>query len=239
MLGKYFRTSGASSLLTSLVAYWALEEASGARIDATGRGNDLSPTNTPGNAAGKVGNALSLASASLQYLSIADNTDLSTGDVDFTLACWVNLATSAVTAQEFMGKWDDLVALRREYWMGCFSSRFQFGVSSTGNNQTFQAANTLGVPSTATWYFVVGWHDSVANTINIQVNNGAVDSTSYSSGVIDSAERFTMGANRTVPANFLNGKIDEAGVWKRILTSAERTALYNSGNGRTYPFTGT
>jgi len=33
--------------------------------------------------------------------------------------------------------------------------------------------------------------------------------------------------------------IDEVGFWTRVLTEDERTALYNSGDGITYPFLGT
>jgi len=33
-----------------------------------------------------------------------------------------------------------------------------------------------------------------------------------------------------------NGRLDAVIVWKRVLTVAERTALYNSGVGREPPF---
>ena len=33
-----------------------------------------------------------------------------------------------------------------------------------------------------------------------------------------------------------NGQIDEVGVWNGVLRTARRALLYNSGNGRTYPF---
>ena len=32
------------------------------------------------------------------------------------------------------------------------------------------------------WHQVIAWHDSVANTLNIQVDHGAVSSLSYSGG---------------------------------------------------------
>ena len=33
-----------------------------------------------------------------------------------------------------------------------------------------------------------------------------------------------------------DGLIDEVGLWRRVLTPAERTTLYNCGAGLTYPF---
>ena len=36
----------------------------------------------------------------------------------------------------------------------------------------------------------------------------------------------------------MKGRIDEVGFWKRVLTSSERSLLYNGGVGLTYPFSG-
>lgn len=222
---------GPSSLLTGLVAYWALESTAG--TDATGRGNTLSPVNTPTAVAGKVGNGANLVAASSQYYTIADNADLSMGDIDFTIAGWLK-ATTLPAAATLFGKWAS--GGTKEYWVGTLGTAANFFVSSDGSASTSKAsATTL---STGTWYLVICWHDSVNNTINIQVNNGTVDSAAYASGVFDGAEPFRIGA-MSLPNNFQNGIIDEVGVWKRVLTAGERTALYNAGAGITYPFVGT
>lgn len=224
-----------SSLLTSLVAYYALESTAG--TDATGRGNTLTATNSPTTTTGKVGNGASLVAASSQYYTIADNADLSMGDIDFTIAGWVN-ATTLPAAATLFGKWNSTggVGTPKEYWVGTLTTSVNFFVSSDGSAQTSKAsAATL---STSTWYFVVCWHDSVNNTINIQVNNGTPDSAAYSSGVFDGVSPFRIGA-MAGNVNFENGIIDEVGVWKRVLTAGERTSLYNAGAGITYPFVGT
>jgi hypothetical protein len=72
--------------------------------------------------------------------------------------------------------------------------------------------------------------------LNIQVNNGPVDSLPYSSGVAISTSPFAIGATGNA-IDLLDGAVDEVGFWKRVLTAQERTALYNSGLGLTYPFT--
>ena len=43
-------------------------------------------------------------------------------------------------------------------------------------------------------------------------------------------------ASRSGGSLYLDGKIDEVGIWSRALTSTEVTELYNSGSGLAYPF---
>ncbi len=50
------------------------------------------------------------------------------------------------------------------------------------------------------------------------------------------ADSFSVGA-ANAGVFPLSGKIDEIGIWNRILTAGEITQLYDSGNGQSYPFT--
>jgi hypothetical protein len=90
------------------------------------------------------------------------------------------------------------------------------------------------------WSFVVAWHDSVANTINVQVNNGTVASAAWAHGVKAGNAAFTVGGGWTGGATTSNleGEVDSVSFWHRTLTTAERTTLYNSGAGLDYPFPG-
>ncbi len=97
-------------------------------------------------------------------------------------------------------------------------------------------ADNFGVPSTATYYLVHGWHDSINDELGISVNAGIANTTAHSAGVFDSTSNFTMGRNDESLTLYWDGLIDEAGFWKRVLTSDERTQLYNAGNGLAYPF---
>ena len=83
-----------------------------------------------------------------------------------------------------------------------------------------------------TWYFIAAWYDAVAGTINISVNNGTPRSTS-SPGPTSRGNGFSIGQTL---GSFLAGRVQGVGVWDRVLTSAELTALYNSGNGLQFPF---
>lgn len=216
-----------SSLLTSLVAYYKLEEASGTRADSTGRGNDLSTvTNAPGNTTGKVANAIQLVAASSQSVSRASTADLQ-GAVDWTIAAWVYL--------DSVGSERTIMAKSVEWLLryNTSSQRFDFGWSDGGNIFRNVLANTFGALSLATWYFVVGIHDSSTNQIKISVNNGAFN-TAAATGVTTASAVVTIGQRGGV--NFWDGRVDEVGIWKRVLSAAELTTLYNGGNGTTYPF---
>lgn len=223
-----------SSLLTGLVAYWKLDEASGTRADSVGA-NTLTDNNTVTQAVGKVGSAAQFTAASLESLSIVDNADVSAGDIDFTIAGWVFLDSVGATR-----------AIAVKGSLGAIASD-EYGVFVTvGNSASFfvedQAGTHFGQATTgaaltvSTWAFVVAWHDSVANTVNCQLNNGTVASSAYTFGVKNGTNAFALGATTSGGASYMNGRIDEVGFWKRVLTVAERTSLYNAGSGVTYPF---
>jgi len=223
-------------LRNNLMAFWSLEEASGNRADAHGS-NTLADNNTVTSNTGKVGTAAQFTATNSEYLSIADNAALSMGDIDFTIAGWVYLDTKAneVIAAKYRTNTNNREYLLYYALSDGATNRFIFLVSPNGVGTTAVVANNFGEPSTGTWYFVVAWHDATANTINIQINNGTANSTAHSTGVFDGTDDFKIGAlHTTSPIYFWNGRIDQLGIWKRVLTATEKAWLYNSGNGRSY-----
>lgn len=230
--------TAASTLLTDIVAAWHLDEASGARADATGRGNNLTDNNTVTQAAGKIGNAAQFTRANSEYLSREDNADLTMGDIDFTFAAWFYLDSKPVGAAQailskYSGGGQDCYELY--YWET--PDRLRLLVSSTGANQVEVVAAAFGSPALSTWHLVVAWHDAANDTINIQVDDGAVNSVAHALGVFAGNAQFRIGAVQFGGgSHFWDGRIDAAHIWKRVLTAAERTELYNAGNGREYPF---
>ncbi len=230
------------SLLTSLVGHWRLGEVSGSRADCCNI-NHLSDNNTVTQAAGKLGSAAQFTAANSEYLQIASSSLLSMGNNDFTIAFWVYLDTVPVSdGRTLFSKWQ-ITGNLREYAVLCdwngVNTRFRFYVSSDGTATTTLPADTLGTPSAGQWYFVVAWHDATADTINIQVNNGTVDSTAHSTGVFNGSEPLQFGTLGLFASYYHDGRLDSASLWRRVLTTGERTALYNSGSGLEYPFTTT
>jgi len=223
--------------LTNLISYYKEGEASGTRVDSVvASANDLTDNNTVTQAAGKVGNAAQFTAANSEYLSRVDNASLSTGDIDFTIACWVYLDSKPANVMCIASK-EDAIASAAEWRMEWRNTtdRFRFIIFNSAGGATGIAADNLGVPSTATWYYVIVWHDATANTINIQVNNGTANSTAELIAIVDSTASFRIGALSTgTVGNFWNGRNDELLFCKSVLTAAQKTALYNSGNGCTY-----
>lgn len=216
-----------SALLNALIAHWRLEEASGTRADTHGA-NDLGDINTVGQAAGKLGNAASFVGANEEALTIGDNVALRMGDIDFTIAGWVRFDALGNTG--LVGKWatDSL-----EYLAYFDGTNLRLLVSNDGTN-TVSVVNSATI-SANTWYFFVAWHDAAANTINISVNDNAAASAAHSTGVNSGSASFYLGRNEE-GLTYLSGRLDSVSIWKRVLTAAERTQLYNSGNGMDYPF---
>ena len=239
-LKAIFPTSGgaASPLLTSLAAYWQLDETSGTATDLIAS-VVLTDNNTVTSGAGKVGTARQFTQANNERLSCADNTTISTGDIDYTIACWVY--ADSFTGQTGIISKCPATVVQAEYLVSHNQGtrRFQFYGFTDDATYVGIDANNLGNTSTATWYFIVAWHDSVANTVNIQVNDGTADSASFTTGNRDGTADFAIGSwsspSDGTANHFWDGQIDEVGFWKRTLTASEKTQLYNAGSGVTHP----
>jgi hypothetical protein len=229
---KVSAAGGSSSLLTSLVAYWKLDEASGTRNDSVGA-NHLTDNNTVMSTTGKVGDAADLVRANSESLSIADNAALSVGDIDFTVGAWVKFNLNGASFPSTFHLVSKTGGSADEYWLESDGYNFRFRVYAGGN--LYSATEAITVVS-GTWYYLVGWHDATANTVNLIVNNGTPTSTSTTGAVPDNSNSsFNIGRYGS-GVFYDDGQVDEVGLWKRLLTSDERTELYNSGNGKTYPF---
>lgn len=219
-------------LLTNLIAYWKLDEASGQRNDSIGTSH-LSDVNTVLSAPGIVSTGADFERSTSECLSITDNEALSMGDIDFTIACWVKFEAVNVT-QYLVAKYNTGTN-EREYALlyTTASNRFQLSVSGDGTAFTSVTATTFGAASADTWYFVVVYHDAANDLIGISINNNAFTTAAHTTGVFDGTSNFNLGALGNTPGSFLDGVLDEVGIWKRKLTANEITQLYNGGFGAT------
>lgn len=176
-------------------------------------------------------------------LAAPDSASLSKGDVDFTLAAWVYL-DDLPSQVPFVAKWD-FGNTDREYEMqyaqppttNVTGPSLRFLVSSDGNTGASTAwANWTSGVQTGQWFFMVGWHDSVNDTVNLQVNNSGIVSSGFADGVNSGASDLIVGAAGTsgAPTAFLDGRVSRVGLWDKVLTSDERSQLYNNGCGLLY-----
>ena len=223
--------AGGSTLLTDLLSWWSLDEASGTRADSHGS-NDLTDVNTVGQATGKVNDAGNFVAANLEVLSLASPNNLSDADRDFTFATWVYL--DSPSGFSGIARAGSSTAATAHNWLLLYdvsSSRFQFYVV---DNVTWKlvTANNFGAPSASTWYLLIGEFDAVAGTIGLSVNNGTMDTTTGVSTPSSTSRNFELGLYSTY---YWDGRIDEAAYWSRLLTTDEKSELWNSSNGIGYP----
>lgn len=224
------RKKSISALYSSLVAFWALDEASGDRADSI-NSLTVTDTNTVGSTTGLVyGTAADFVAANSERLLRADDTLLRMGDINWWFAIWFYLGNVTGTKTLF-GKWN--------------SNAFDYIVFMNGSTLTGiignGAAGQVATPTVAglsasTWYLAVGWHDATANTFNLQVNDGTVSSASESAAPNSNTTQFNIGANASGAGatNYHQGRIGPLMLGKNYVpTSGDRTSLYNSGAGLT------
>jgi hypothetical protein len=166
------------------------------------------------------------------YLSVANNSTIQTGDIDYSIAGWVTLdfkssnrtiisKTASGGIGEYLLRYDSTAD--RFYWY-----------MANGATYNDLSATSFGSPSTATKYFIYIYHDAAANSMGISVNNGTVDTRATTISPTTNTEPLVFGTfyNSGAPSNYLIGILDSWGFWKKKLTADEVTSLYNSGNGR-------
>lgn len=227
------------ALKDNLVAHWKLDETSGDRVDSHAS-KDLTASANVAYTAGKLGNAAALAAANFDFLTVAEGDGLDTGaDTAWTVACWIKHGSFAQALPFIVGKTNSRSALARCV-IGLTLSADRAPQARVGNN-AFSAVATWGTPtSDNAWHFVVAWHDPAADVVAISVDNGDPVTTQWTGGTYNNVYGFHVGAAVTTTGTVVNGScytgaIDSLSVWiDRVLSSADRAELYNSGAGLEY-----
>jgi hypothetical protein len=238
----------ATSLTTGLAAYWSFDEASG---DAASSVNDnlLINHNVTGYSAGRIGNAAHFVPTQSNYFKIAD--DDQTG-LDMTggisLSFWVKLAsqpTGAYPYYHIINKWNeaDQRSFSLTYTTSDDTPRLYLAVSQEGCDDSPTDAFFLNASlSDSVWHHVVvAWNASLATTdfyINGSHASTAMGLYHYTS-MFDSTADFLIGTHideENSAHGYLDGMMDEVGIWSRVLDANEASTLYHSGAGLAYPF---
>src|SRR6056300_583443 len=217
---------------TDLISFWKLDESLGTRYDFFGS-NDLTDNNTVGQGTGNVyTNAADFEVANNEYLTVADNAGLR--PANFTFSCWVKLESKR--AQSIIVSKDVWNSNATREWVLDYESgfdRFNFYVfyNSSGGYDVVQA-NNFGSVSAGVWYHVCLTCNN--SEITIRVNGGTADSTSVTSSPrnTSSSPPFAIGTFFSSPGTSfsnagMDGLIEAVGIWSRVLSDAEITALAN------------
>jgi hypothetical protein len=166
-------------------------------------------------------------SANSGYLS-SSSTDFDKGNESFSLGCWV-----------YFDNITNLDCIFSKYQPSQFSYLFYKGnddnlyviMSSTGSGgTTFNSGFSV---TNNTWYFVVFVHDADNDLIKISVNGADFLTTSHTTGAYSSSTAdFMIGQYSST--GYLDGQIDGAFFFDRVLELDDVKAMYNAGNGVSY-----
>ncbi len=215
------------NLGTAPVAEWRFDENQGTTAkDSSENSNNGVLTSGPIWVPGVKGSGLSF-DGSDDYVITADNVTFPQGNVDFAVTAWVNLSSkSAIRGIATKGngssgygnyEWD----LRYT----TATDRFRFTVQNGSNQVQDVDANNLGSPAISTWYYIHAWHNSINDTINIQVNGGVIDSAQYSFGGWDSTHSVMIGRS----TGYFAGTMDNVRIFNYVLTPYQIAQEFNGG----------
>ena len=220
--GSGGESGGGSSLLTDLIAYWKLDQSSGVRYDSTSRHLDLTDNNSVGSTSGKIGNAASFDGEN--YLSTVNLNSLLAG-YSFTVAFWArfNFSLQSSSNPGLVTSWDS---------GGAYNLRVVSGPNTVNLYMGGTGEISAAAPTDSDWHhYAVRFN---ATTLNYDL---WLDGALVATGTNGSISTWNNGLLFGRFDNFLVGDLDETGLWKKVLTPDEITALYNMDNGKTYPFT--
>lgn len=226
-----FLVDASGTLAQSIVSSWNMDEGSGTRVDTFGN-NNLSDANTVTSTAGKLATAAFFNSAQSEYLYAAGPNTIATGNFNFTWAGWARLDSKGAN-KRIISKWDtDHSAQTFQLYFSDGDDRFVWYLEGTGGNN-FVNEGSLGSPTTGAFYFIEVWYSMTSPHIGIRVNNGAATTAAFTHGVRAGTGTFYVGANRDNSGHW-DGAIDNHNYWTKLLTTQERTDMYNAGSGNTY-----
>jgi hypothetical protein len=233
---NYLPAVGGDSLLTGLLAWWALEEASGqARVDSHTNGLNLVEGNTTLQASGKIGNAGWFEQPNSRYLRRTSSDAVLNPSGSFTVAAWVYMLAlpSGALFYTVASKFDHPSSERGWQLVITGSEKGFFAASADGS--TSPSATTTTTMSNTTWYHLLGYYDHDSSQIGVSINNETPVTAAFTGPIFESAAELQIGHRVSDANSYMHGYIDEVACWGRLLTADEKSRLYNSGAGMAYP----
>jgi len=220
---------GKSVSTDGLVGFWNMDSTT--INDMSGNGNNLTNSGSPTLATGIKGNAVDYASASNQYSYCTDancGADLDYQGNGLTVSVWVMADSAASGYKFFVDKGYYTSSTVNGGYLLLESDTYGIGFCVRNSNGTanqgcaYQSGASI---STTRFQHVVGVYDN--STVKIYVDGVLRNTTSYSSGIQNVDNYFTIGAGYSGTNHYWDGKIDHVKVWQRALTAAEVAIEYS------------
>lgn len=220
---NYVSSTTPSTLLTGLVSYWKLDEASGTLYDSV-NDNDGTATDATLNQTGIINKCI-LIDTTGKYISCGTDTTLRITTANLSISAWVKSPglTEAHTR---------VVDKEGSYAMYVNWTTGYLAFYNTNIDQQFDGDPVDLIDNS--WHHIVVTYDHT-NLIGY-VDGVARETIAHSSDLPDNAEVPLTIGNRIAGDRPFIGNIDEVGLWNKTLSQDEINELYNLGAGKSYPF---
>ncbi len=214
-----------------LVGWWPF---TGNANDESGNGNNATNTNaTITTDRNGIGNSAYTFNGSSNFIEIPDSQPLRLSNTDFTISFWVNVNTfsNGSNVTSFLCKRG---SGSNNGWIVDANSgdsyALEYCVSSGSNPQV----NTITTISSNVWHNLIVRYSLATQNITFYYD-GVLDSSPSSilptpNSSCSSVLRFGWDTGSPTGPYWLNGKLDDIGIWNRVLTQQEITNLYNAAN---------
>lgn len=218
-----YSLSASSPYDEGVVSYYKFEGISGNVVDSAGDNNGTNIGATRG-VEGKINNSFSYDGIN----DFVNETWLITPGDDFSISAWFNAnSTSSGTlfSNRNFNNANSVIQLAFSSGNMAFIFREQDGSD--------EEVLTSGSISTGTWYHTTATYDDVTKVMSLYINGDLVGSTIWSGNNSWNNNMASIGA--TYPhGQWLQGRIDEVGLWNRTLSRNEVSKLFNNGAGLPY-----
>jgi len=224
-----FYKAECQTLITQLEEYYTFDETTGNVFNSVNSAvNPSSTVNATYGVAGKINTAFGYngSSSMVTFADHANWTISATGTI--SISVWIYLTGENIAANGYGTIWGHQAGPQL-YLKYISAGSYRLGWY-TGNTEAITTALSF---SLNTWYHIVMLKNS--SSLTFYRNGTSVGTLTASDNTIDPPTVYIGSNTHTTPEAF-NGRIDELGIWKRVLTSTEVTQLYNSGAGLAYPF---
>ncbi|NTW31333.1 MAG: LamG domain-containing protein [Bacteroidetes bacterium] len=220
---KSFQKDNSCSLTSNLLSYYKLDD-----VNDFWSSNNLTNNGSVAFDAGKVNNAANFGTTNTsKYLHLASVPTFTNSN--FSISAWVNIPSgfgSCIFAEGYVGNNNPIISLIVN--------------TATSIELVNRDNSTVGLVSTPaisalspdTWYHFVWTCTSTVS--NLYINGVNVDSNKSFTANAGSFNTANIGVRqRQSNDGYATGKIDEVGLWSRVLTSQEISDLFNNGAGQT------
>ena len=216
---------------TNLVSWYDITESSGtiSTISDDYSTNDLTTSGSPsGGTTGKWGTTIDW-NGSTHYASSTSTSFDITGAI--TLGAWINLGT---TSDEKIFTKYTYNLNQRGYTFAIQSDKVVLYCSPNGYNPLTGVTGATTI-SSSTWTFVVGvFNPSTEMLVYVNGVEDASNTTSIPASIFNSNADLLLGSANGGIDGWIDGLVQSAFIYDRVLTADEITWLYNSGSGRQY-----